>query len=224
MELDRWIAALHARVQPTTGSPERSVLYLRPRLEDLDPYWFTEDAIAGIWAKLRTLNSADRVRKALREFHVERAPPPPPQIPQQERDALAWEDRKAELRRDWDDPQGILRRVYNCQGNVLMLRLLAKLVRLSAPQHLGYIPPHILEAIEDDSDAAPADRHLRFDDDAPLPGARSIADQLAELVPPNEPKPRHLTPEELDRINPLPNGRKRHESTEAQRMGTAKVA
>jgi hypothetical protein len=212
MELDRWIAALHARVQPVNGSPERSVLYLRPRLEDLSPYWFTEEAIAGIWMKLRSLNSADRVRKVLREYHAaQTAVARPPPISQQERELREWDIRKAELRHDWDDPQGILRKVHDCRGNVLMLRLLAKLVRMWAPQHLGFLPPHILAAIENDSEIAPADAHLRFADDTPPEGTRSVAEQLAALNPDTRPppQPRHLTPEQLDIVNPLPGGRKR---------------
>jgi hypothetical protein len=220
MELEQWIAALHARVVPRVGvgnSPERAVAYLKPRLEDLSPYWFTDAAIDGIWMGLRSLNSADRVRKALRDYHARQTQStrPPPDTPQ-ERDARAWDVRREELRRDWDDPAGIMARVRNCQGNVLLLRLLAKLVRQWAPQHLGYLPPRILEQIENDSDAAPQDRHLRFDG-APPPGTRSVADQLAALeVAPAPAQPRHLTPAQLDAINPLPNGRKRTDAATAQ--------
>jgi hypothetical protein len=209
MEVDRWIAALFAKVGGK-GSPERTIAYLAPRLDDLSPYWFTEDAIAGIWRDLRTLNSAERVRKALREFHMKQAPPRPQPISESEREASAWEDRKAWLRRDWDDPAGILRRVQACQGNVLLLRLLGKLVRQWAPQHLGFLPPHILEAIESD-EAAPQDRHLRF-------GAEPAA---FEPAPPAPPGPRHLDPAELDRINPLPNGRKRVDAASAAAAAAA---
>jgi hypothetical protein len=208
MNLDDWISALFARVQPATGSPERAVLYLRPRLEDLSPYWFTEDAIAGIWMHLRSLNSAERVRKALREFHALRAPPRPPPISQQEREASEWEDRKAWLRRDWDNPARIMQNVRATAGHPMqlyLLRLQAKMVRLWAPQHLGYLPPHILEAIERDDSPAPLSRQ----------------DQLNALGQVAVTQPRHLTPEQLDRINPLPNGRKRTDATAHDAASTA---
>jgi len=226
MDLDQWITALHARVEPAGGrtfAPERAVLYLRPRLQDLPPEWFTEGAIDALFLKLRTLNSADRVRRFLRDYHAQQTPPRPPPISEQEREAIAWEERKTFLRQDWDDPQRIARKVRDCRGNVLMLRLLGKLVRMWAPQHLGFLPPHIVEAIERDAEIAPHDRHLRYADDTPPEGTRSVAEQIASLRASVAEchdqsqrldaaiahRPRHLTPEQLDRINPLPNGRKR---------------
>jgi hypothetical protein len=193
MTLDDWIAALHAKVEPPgRSSVERSIAYLSPRLADLSPYWFTEAALDALFLKLRSLNSAERVRNALREYHAAQsspAEPRPPAVSQSEREAGEWEARQAWLHRDWDDPAGIMRKERDCAGDVRLLRLLAKLVRKWAPQHLGYLPPAILEAIE--RDEAPAlSRH--------------------EQVNSTMVTPRHLSPAQLDEINPLPGGLKRH--------------
>jgi len=183
MTLDEWIAALGDRVLPAGRNSRRTVEYLLPRLDDLPPEWFTEAAIEGVWRDLRSLNSADRVRKALAEFHARQQRQQA--VPEQVLEREAWEDRQAWLRQDWDDAAGIMRKVHAYRGDVRALRLLAFLVRRWAPQHLGYLPPHILEAIERDDGAPPA---------------VTVADRT----------PRYATPEQLDRINPLPGGVKRH--------------
>ena len=183
MSLDDWIAALGDRVLPAGRNSRRTVEYLLPRLGDLPPAWFTEEAIEGIWRDLRSLNSADRVRAVLRLFHARQQSRQA--VPEQQREAEAWEDRKAWLRQDWDDAAGIMRKVHACGGDVRLLRLLALLVRQWAPQHLGYLPPHIIEAIERGDDAPPTATVVGF-------------------------TPRYASPEQLDRINPLPGGVKRH--------------
>jgi len=224
MPLDDWIAALGDKVLAAGRNSRRTVEYLLPRLNDFPAEWFTDAAIEGIYRDLRSLNSADRVRSALREFHAAQRHQQRAQDLPQERERREWEERQAWLREDWDDPASIMRKVHDCRGNVMMLRLLGQLVRKWAPRHLGYLPPHIIAAIETDAEIAPHDRHLRFADDTPPPGTRSVAEQLAALgveAPGSAPQPRYLTPEQLDRINPLPGGvKKRHAHAAANDQGT----
>jgi hypothetical protein len=182
MSLDDWIAALGDRVSPAGKTSRRTVEYLLPRLDDLPPAWFTEAAIEGIFRDLRSLNSAERVRSVLREFHARQQRQQA--VPEQVREREAWDERQAWLCQDWDDAAGIMRKVHAYSGDLRALRLLAFLVRRWAPQHLGYLPPHILEAIERDD----------------APPAVTVADRT----------PRYASPELLDRINPLPGGVKRH--------------
>lgn len=121
----------------------------------------------------------------LSEWWRERRPPPL-QIAVEGSDQVAtWREIERQCAESWDDPQAILASVRKCEGNVLLLRMLAAAVRRWAPQHLGYLPPHILELIERDPDAS--ERH-GFDREAP-PAIR----------------PSHLTPEQIE----LAGGRKR---------------
>jgi hypothetical protein len=115
--------------------------------------------------------------------------PMPPQITVYQSDIMAAQ-RSADraTAESWDDPAGIVRLVRECDGNVLLLRTLGRAVKRWAPQHLGWIPPHILEMLDrnpDDFRVADSERGL-------------------QSAPAN-----HLTLEELDVANPLPNGRKR---------------
>lgn len=105
----------------------------------------------------------------------------------QERLLREWQDRQESLRRDWDNPDGIVRLVRQCDGNELLLRTLGRAVNRWAPQHLGWMPPHIIEMLDRDPDEFRASDRMR----------------------PESSLPRHLPPEVLDQINPLPNGRKR---------------
>jgi len=148
-------------------------------LSDLRDDQFTEETLRFLARRLPRRPTSMEIREALDAFDKSQQPKP---AAVQERDA--WADRQAFLRKDWDDPAAILRKVQQCDGNVNWLRLLASVVAKYAPQHLGLIPPAILE---------------RFDDDD---GGR-IGEELRRAPS------RYLDPEMLDRINPLPGGRKR---------------
>lgn len=218
MERSDWITELAAMVRPR--SPAGAIHRLTAMLPELErePAWvFSERSVQFVGARCSRTPTVDQLQKLIADFRRQHGPaePPPFAPPSQElaqdRERREWDIRQDELRRDWDDPAGILRKVHECRGNVLMLRLLGKLVRMWAPQHLGFLPPHILEAIEIDAEIAPRDLHLRFADDTPPEGTRSVAEQLAALKADARPptQPRYLPPEQLDQINPLPGGRKR---------------
>jgi hypothetical protein len=214
MNRAEWAIQLAEAIRPSAAKAAATQIgQLLRLLADLPDAAFTEASVRLVAERKpgHALNLA-WLRGVLNDYLRARDPMPVTPTPrsQSEREASEWEDRKAWLRRDWDDPAGILRRVHDCQGNVLMLRLLGKLVRHWAPQHLGFLPPHILEAIETDSEIAPRDQHLRYGGDTAPDGTRSVAEQLAALRSAGPPvTPRHLDPSMLDRLNPLPNGRKR---------------
>jgi hypothetical protein len=214
MTLDEWIAALHAKVMPPgRSSPERSVLFLRPRLDDLPEDWFTEEAINAVFLKLRSLNSAERVRKALRDFHAVQQGPQVRRAfgPTPEEEARAWQERQVELRDDWDDPAGILRFVNRYRTDHWALRRLCFLVVKWAPQHLGLLPPEIISAVAQNSSLV-AGMLRRMD--LPLAPERDRDEMLDGLGtdPWQGDRPAYLTPAQLDVVNPLPNGRRRTES------------
>jgi hypothetical protein len=187
------------------------VAYLQPRLQDLDPFWFSEAALEGVFLKVRTLNSADRVRKVLRDFHARQAPPPPTGTPM-EQEWRSWNERQEFLRKDWDDPDGIMRKVRDCDGHPMrnfLLRRLGLILAKHAPQHLGCLPPDILRDME--RNASPDLRSILNPIPRPLGPDGSRQDQLNTLHAgePDVSHARHLTPVQLDAVNPLPNGRKR---------------
>lgn len=210
MTHEDWITALHRKVVPPGrgSSPERSVLFLRPRLDDLPDDWFTEDAIDAVFLKLRSLNSADRVRAALRDFHAAREASTRVAsrfIPQPETD---WVGRAEFLRRDWDDAAGIRDKVRHHHADHWALRRLALLVGQWAPQHLSLLPPAILATVSASSwEFAGLLKRIELGDF--VPPARTTHEQIDAIADDPEPRPRYLTPEQLDAINPLPNGRKR---------------
>jgi hypothetical protein len=209
MELEPWIRQLHAKVGPPGQSTDRVVAYLQPRLQDLNPFWFTNAAIEDVFLKLRTLNSADRVRKALHDFHARQPPPTPPTETPMQRDWRNWQEQQKLLAKEWDDPNGIMRKVRDCADNPVAMRMLARIIARHAPQHLGCIPPHVLHAMH--ANGSP-DLRAVLHGMPPDPHApeRSPQQQREALTPPaTSLGPRHLTPAQLDVVNPLPNGLKR---------------
>ncbi|HYM25285.1 MAG TPA: hypothetical protein VEU08_18840 [Vicinamibacterales bacterium] len=210
MTPDEWIAALHAKVVPPNGrsTPERAILFLRPRLDDLPAEWFTEEALSAVFVRLRSLASAERVRKALRDFHAARDTPTrtaPRFVPEPE---PSWSERVAFMRSDWDDANGILAKVNRYRSDHWALRKLALLVAQWAPQHLGLLPPDILATVSANSEPF-ATLLKRIDTSEFVPPTRTRNEYLDDLAVPAEPRPRYLTPEQLDALNPLPDGRRR---------------
>lgn len=81
---------------------------------------------------------------------------------------------------NWDNEAGVRHLVRRCQDEApQLLTMLREAVTRWAP-HLAYLVPEYA---------------------GPPPSPRSRDD--------DRPKPRHLTPEQLDQLNPLPDGRKR---------------
>jgi hypothetical protein len=209
MMREEWITALHGKLalgnRPT---PERAVAMLAPRLADLPDEWFTEEAIDALFLKLRSLNSPERVRKELRDFHPARpsaAQSAPRWTPEPETD---WEQRGAVLRQDWDDPVGIRDKVNRHQHDHWAMRRLALLVANWAPQHLAMLPPAILSTVAANSWQF-AGLLKRIDMAEFVPPQRTAREQIETIAATPEPQPHYLTPKQLDQINPLPGGRKR---------------
>lgn len=209
MMREEWITALHGKLAlGNRPSPERAVAMLCPRLGDLPDDWFTEEAINAAFLQLRGLNSPERVRKALRDFHATQrtaarqaprwTPPPEPD----------WAERAEVMRRDWDDPAGIRDKVNRHQHDHWALRRLGLLVARWAPQHLGLMPPAILSTIAANSWQF-AGLLKRIDMAEFVPPPRTAREQIETIAETPEPRPHHLTPEQLDQVSPLPNGRKR---------------
>lgn len=112
--------------------------------------------------------------------------PMPPRLTAPDNSASAQIDREhAALAVEWDDPSGIQRRIRDLGDDPRSLRLLCAVVQRHAPQHLGWFPPAVIEAMQADT---------------PLPQA---------MHEDHRPTPRHATPAQLDVLNPLPEGRKR---------------
>jgi len=123
--------------------------------------------------------------------------PTPPRIVGPDPSISAQRDREvAALAEDWDDPAGICRRIRDLGDDPPSLRLLCAVVQRHAPQHLGWFPPAVIEAVQQDTPIA----QPRNDD--------------------HRPTPRYATPAQLDQINPLPGGRKRDGQTTAQPRAT----
>jgi hypothetical protein len=115
--------------------------------------------------------------------------PAPPRITGPDTSASAQIDRDhAALATEWDDPAGICRRIRDLGDDPRSLRLLCAVVQRHAPQHLGWFPPAVIEAMRQDAPPPPP------------PGDDHRA------------TPRYATPAQLDQINPLPGGRKRDEA------------
>jgi len=64
--------------------------------------------------------------------------------------ALQAEDRarRSAVKQSWDDATAVRGLVAKCGDNQLLLRTLARAVKLYAPQHLELLPPEVISAIE----------------------------------------------------------------------------
>jgi hypothetical protein len=212
VELEPWIRQLHAKVGPPAQSTDRVVAYLQPRLQDLNPFWFTEPAINAVFLKVRTLNSADRVRNALREFHAKQPPPTQTHETPIQREWRTWQEQQEQLASEWDDPHGITRKVRDCADNPTAMRMLARIIARHAPQHLGHIPPHVLLAMH--ANGSPDLKAiLRGMPLGPQSPARSKWEQIDDIANDKPSIAKHLTPAQLDIVSPLPNGAKRQSAT-----------
>jgi hypothetical protein len=214
--MDRLAHAIRPRSAATGSALLREML---PLLGDISDELFTDQAITYLATRLKRSPSLKELRTGLEQYSASTLPPPPPPPTQTERDRAAWEDRQEALRRDWDDPAGILRRIKLCQESPRadratdLLLLLGKLVRAWAPQHVGYLPPHIIEAldIDDDDDR----RRYAVERQRVLDGGAMTREEQLEALGyggPRQAQPRYASPEQLDQINPLPNGHKRAEA------------
>jgi hypothetical protein len=125
-----------------------------------------------------------------------------------------WQAEKRGLDVEWDDAAGIMRKVHANREDRRALRLLARIVGRWAPQHLGLLPPDIIEEVARDPEMMlPVFVELRARLGDPRPVGRE--EQLNALAERRKPTPNYLDPAYLDQVNPLPNGRKRTDATTA---------
>jgi len=181
---DAWIVHLAELIrprQPTAAATQLSkMLHF---LTDIPDGAFTEQSLHEAALKLKRTPSLIEVRAAIDGWWKKQTAPPVTAKESDQQRLLRLNEERAEfLRRDWDDPQGIAYRVRSCEGNVALLRLLAAAVGRWAPQHLGMLPPHILELTQQEPEPR-------------------------QSGPPPPIKTAYLTPEQLD----IAKGRARHE-------------
>jgi hypothetical protein len=161
---------------------------------------FTQDSLHHVAGQCKWFPSYAEVLAYLREWWREHRPAPP-RITGPDTSASAQLDREAAaLAADWDDPGGICRRIRDLGDDPRSLRLLCAVVQRHAPQHLGWFPPAVIEAMQQDAPVV-----QRAGDD-------------------HRATPRYATPAQLDQINPLPGGRKRDATTAANDRGTSPAA
>jgi len=178
-------------------------------LVDVGDEAFTDTSLQYVAARLRkTPNLAtmrDLLGAYLREQSTPAERPQPESAIQKSRRERA--ERDAFLRRDWDDPAGIMARIRTCNGELKYLRLLALVVGKYAPQHVGILPPHILESLAND----PEVRLPVFDEIR----ARGLFKRRPAFLddnavePATPPRPAYLTPEQIERAG----GRKQQHAT-----------
>jgi hypothetical protein len=180
---ETWIVHLAELIRPR--APAAAATQLRKMLHfltDIPDGAFTDQSLRAVAPKLKRSPNFAEVRAAIDDWWKKQpAPSETARESDQQRLLRQNEERAAFLRRDWDDPQGIAQRVRSCEGNVALLRLLAAAVGRWAPQHLGMLPPHILDLMQQE------------------PEPRQSG--------PPQIKPAYLTPEQLD----IAKGRARHE-------------
>lgn len=212
MHLETFCQQLHGKFDPISN-PQTAVDYLAPRLHDLPESWFTEPAINEVFLKLRSLKSADRIRKTLKEFHAKHPQHTPKTSPKSEPDH--WKNREQILATEWDNTAAIARKVRECTGHPMryfLLHQLATILAKHAPQHLGLIPPDVLQKMQQNASPQLA-AILQPIPPGPAQPTRTpnqqkdaVAKQTAALGP------KYLSPAQLDIANPLPHGLKRAQS------------
>lgn len=175
-------------------------------LSQLPDHAFTDASLQFVALRCKRTPSTAELSELLlgylRTLAPKPAPPPLPVLDETEPEMI---DR---LAGEWDDPAGIRDRIRTCNGELRFLRLLGVIVAKYAPQHLGLLPPAVLTALAGDrSIHIPSIVELRrtMQPHDPVRSPTEQRDSVVESVA----IARHLTPEELDRVNPLPGGLRR---------------
>jgi hypothetical protein len=141
MTREEFIADLATLIRPR--APLAAALELGkmiPFLTDIADAAFTPEALTPVAAKLKRSPNLGEVRAALANWNrvPAKAPSSADDVDQFRRHVAA---RGEALRAEWDDRDGIRRRIRDCDGDPRLLRLLGGIVNRWAPQHLGEIPP-----------------------------------------------------------------------------------
>jgi hypothetical protein len=238
MDRYQWLRSLILRVAGPKADTERLVEVIGPTLIDIGADAFTEASLSAIGKTLRTVTSATRVRKALFDYHTEQARQVRA-LPGDDNPELTIEDRiifAIWLRHRADgfshNDRGSLRQRMTISLDIARLhhaRVFRHICRTDleaasiAVQRGWQVEP------EPRRDPTPEEReHVsRVSREAiaamragPLfhaPGDNDLG------APPTPPTPRHLDAATLDRINPLPNGRKRTDAATATASTSAAV-
>lgn len=183
-------------------------------LIDVPDHAFTDEGLRFVAARLRKTPNLATMRDLLQQYIQSLQPPAEHEAPTSK---LRREEaeRHAFLRRDWDDPVGIAARIRTCAGDMRYLRVLALAVGKWAPQHIGLLPPNVLQSLADDPEITlPVINEIRARGLFARPQPRDRQQQLdAVQTPRPRVMPNYLDPEYLDRINPLPHGRKRTDAS-----------
>jgi hypothetical protein len=215
-----WAEKLAELIRPTAiKAATTQIARLLSYLSDLPAQAFTEESVAYLAnRKAGTPLSLMWLRETLNEYLRTTEPrlPRPPPLSSTESARREWNEREAFLRLDWSDAAGILRKVEACKDEPHHLRFLARIVGKWAPQHLGLLPPAILEEVARDPEMTLpvfVELRARLGDDERPPRTRD--EQLNALGERRKPTPNYLDPAYLDQVNPLPNGRKRTDATTA---------
>lgn len=203
---DAWMGRLAEAVRPRSPRPTAIALgRMLQFLVDVPEHAFTDDSLQYCATRLRKTPSLPIMRDLLAEYLREQDPAPVRDVETPTmRERRKWEERQAFLRRDWDDPAGILRKVRNCGDDMRWLRSLASLVAKWAPQHLGLLPPHVLEAMARDPEvtAAPfVELRMRLGD-PPRPYQPGNLDEPARVAP----RAAYLPEADLNALNPGRSG------------------
>jgi hypothetical protein len=215
MQRTLWAEQLAEVIRPTAAKAATTqIAQLLRYLTDMPDEAFVEASVQYVAnRKAGHALTLMWLRTVLVEYLHEADPPEP--RPQQESPNAKlrreWQSRQEWLAENWDDPPGILRKVHAHRDDRPMLRLLARIVGMWAPQHLGLLPPDVLEEVARDPEMQlPVFVALRDRlGDAPAPVYTATHTQGEK----RRPVPSYLDPAYLDRINPLPNGRKRTDAT-----------
>lgn len=204
MARDLWMQRLAEAVRPRSPRPTAIALgRMLQFLVDVPDHAFTDDSLQYIANRLRKTPSLGVLRDLLAAYLHEQEPQPerddePPTL----KARREHEQRQASLRDDWDDPAGILRKVRACSdGSALGHRhliLLCKIVGKFAPQHLGLLPPRIIEEVASDPEVQlPAFVELRMRMGRVQPSAGKW-DQIDAVTERARPASAYLTQEQLD--------------------------
>jgi hypothetical protein len=150
-----WFGQLVGMFPSTSRSGAgRLVEFLDAKLADLSDAHFTDQSLLGTFALLRSPNSPTRVRDAIKTWtrrqrsDLSDAYTRPLDTPAEPSDYEKHMSRLDELRAEWGDYTAVRHAIKTCNGEDRFLHVLATILTKYAPQHLGEIPPRILDQLE----------------------------------------------------------------------------
>jgi hypothetical protein len=224
MEREEWLRSLVLRVHGPKVDMEKIVAVVLPTLQDIGPDAFNATTLQALAGSLRSVQSAYRVRKALFDLHA-RATPTVDPYPGADDPSLTWGERIT-LQIWLNHRSQGFPHVPDTDDRRRMTVAL-DIHRQHMPRVFRYICRTDLEAasiaVQHGWEVEPQPRRPPTQAEIDAVSASVRDAHAAMLAPPlyqrpvpatpdppsHAPGPRHLTPADLDRINPLPHGRKR---------------